>query len=110
MVVETQYFTFSDDGGAFPLESGRYLLPVIIAYETYGTLNSSRDNAILIAHGFTADAHAAGESASGIVGWWDEMIGPGKAFDTDKFFVRDRPVHPVLTRLRDSRPALISRL
>ena len=59
-----------------------------VAYETYGELNSARTNAILIEHAFSGDAHAAGIShEGGKPGWWDNMIGPGKAFDTNKYFV-----------------------
>ena len=64
------------------LDSGITLAPVEVAYETYGELNATRSNAILIVHAFSGDAHAAGEG-----GWWSSMIGPGKAFDTDKYFV-----------------------
>ena len=59
-----------------------------VAYETYGELNARRNNAILVLHAFTGDAHAAGtDKISGTAGWWDSMIGPGKGFDTDKYFV-----------------------
>lgn len=89
------------------LDCGRELHPVRVAYETYGTLSPRRDNAILVCHALSGDAHAAGTarrppaesardgfgaeerdgpSAKGL-GWWDGMIGPGKAFDTDRFFV-----------------------
>ncbi len=64
------------------LDCGVRLGPVDCAYETYGTLNAARSNAILAVHAFSGDAHAAGEG-----GWWNSMIGPGKAFDTDKYFV-----------------------
>lgn len=92
--------------GELQLECGRTLVPVRTAYETYGTLSPERDNAILICHALSGDAHAAGWSAeAGIqsavdgigadergmsregLGWWDNMIGPGKAFDTNKYFV-----------------------
>jgi homoserine O-acetyltransferase len=82
--TETKFFTFD----ALELESGEVLSPVTIAYETYGTLNEKKDNAILICHALTGDAHAAGVSKeTGKLGWWEIMIGPGKAFDTDKYFV-----------------------
>lgn len=86
-LVETKYFTFAEDT-PLSLESGETLGPVTLAYETYGTLSSDRSNAILILHALSGDAHAAGLHAgeSG-PGWWDAMIGPGKAFDTDKYFV-----------------------
>src|SRR5262249_48185716 len=70
------------------LDCGVTLAPVEVAYETYGELNSKRNNAILVLHAFSGDAHAAGESEDlGQPGWWDNMIGPGKGFDTDKYFV-----------------------
>ena len=59
-----------------------------VAYETYGELNAAKTNAILILHAFSGDAHAAGISPrDGKPGWWDNMIGPGKAFDTNKYFM-----------------------
>ena len=70
------------------LDSGARLAPVEVAYETYGTLNERKTNAILVLHAFSGDAHAAGISPeTGKPGWWDNMIGPGKAFDTDTYFV-----------------------
>lgn len=84
MIVETRYVQFD----SLPLDCGATLAPVDVAYETYGELNSDKSNAILILHAFTGDAHAAGISReTGQPGWWDSMIGPGKAFDTDKYFV-----------------------
>lgn len=87
-IVETQLFTFADDE-PFCLESGASLGPVTIAYETYGQLNADRSNAILICHALSGSAHAAGFHCAEDrkPGWWDECIGPGKAFDTDRFFV-----------------------
>ncbi len=73
---------------SFSLESGATLVPVDVAYQTYGVLNDARSNAILILHAFSGDAHAAGISQeTGKPGWWDNMIGPGKAFDTDVYYV-----------------------
>jgi homoserine O-acetyltransferase/O-succinyltransferase len=70
------------------LDNGAQLAPVEIAFETYGALNSGKSNAILILHAFSGDAHAAGISPeSGNPGWWENMIGPGKAFDTDRYFI-----------------------
>jgi homoserine O-acetyltransferase/O-succinyltransferase len=89
------------------LDCGRDLHPVRVAYETYGTLSPERDNVILVCHALSGDAHAAGfaktppsestrdgfgatdrdGTAGKGLGWWDGMIGPGKAFDTDRFFV-----------------------
>lgn len=71
------------------LESGRRLDPVQIAYETYGRPDADRSNAILICHALSGDAHAAGyhDIHDKRTGWWDAMIGPGKAFDTDRYWV-----------------------
>src|SRR6266545_4908052 len=81
MIVETHVVRFD----SISLDSGA---PVQAAYETYGVLNAAKSNAILILHAFSGDAHAAGISPeSGKPGWWDNMIGPGKAFDTEKYFV-----------------------
>jgi homoserine O-acetyltransferase/O-succinyltransferase len=102
--VETRYLDLPDP---VPLDCGRELHPVRIAYETYGELSPARDNAILVCHALSGDAHAAGFSAEAApqstrdgfgaddrdgesgkgLGWWDGMIGPGKAFDTDRYFV-----------------------
>jgi homoserine O-acetyltransferase len=70
------------------LDNGSTLTPVEVAYETYGRLNARKSNAILVSHAFSGDAQAAGVSPeTGKPGWWDNMIGPGKAFDTDRYFV-----------------------
>lgn len=70
------------------LASGAELGPVEVAYETYGTLSPARDNAIYVCHALTGDAHAAGYRAGDTKpGWWDNLIGPGKPLDTDRFFV-----------------------
>jgi homoserine O-acetyltransferase len=102
--VETQ---FLDLPAPLRLDCGHELFPVRIAYETYGTLAPARDNVILVCHALSGDAHAAGfaptppaestrdgfaaEDRDGTkgkgLGWWDGMIGPGKAFDTDRYFV-----------------------
>lgn len=86
-IVETQYFTFAHAPNEMVLKSGIKLGPITIAYETYGTLNDDKSNAILIFHALTGDAHAAGfHKDAKKPGWWNGMIGPGKAFDTDKYF------------------------
>jgi homoserine O-acetyltransferase len=87
-LVKAQYFTFAKDQ-PFALESGASLIPVTIAYETYGALNEARSNAILICHALSGGAHAAGFHSPNDEqpGWWDECIGPGKAFDTNRYFV-----------------------
>jgi homoserine O-acetyltransferase len=102
--VETQ---FLDLPRPLALDCGRELHPIRIAYETYGTLSPARDNVILVCHALSGDAHAAGLTATPAaestrdgfraderdagsrkgLGWWDGMIGPGKAFDTNRFFV-----------------------
>jgi len=87
-VVQTKYFTFAEPPNELILESERILGPVTLAYETYGTLNCDKTNAILVAHALSGDAHAAGiYEGDRAPGWWDVMIGPGKAFDTDRYFV-----------------------
>ena len=84
MITETQLARFD----SILLDSGSTLEPVDVAYETYGELNSARTNAILVLHAFSGDAHAAGtDQDTGAPGWWDNMIGSGKGFDTDKYFV-----------------------
>ncbi len=85
-IVETQYADLFEDG--LVLESGVRLEKVRVAYETYGTLNADRSNAILVSHALSGGAHAAGwHKGDRKPGWWDCMIGPGKSFDTDQYFV-----------------------
>lgn len=87
-VAEAQYYTFAEPGHELHLESGEKLGPVTLAYETYGTLNHDKSNAILILHALSGDAHAAGLSLEDhSIGWWNDMIGPEKAFDTNRYFV-----------------------
>jgi homoserine O-acetyltransferase len=69
------------------LDGGRMLGPTTLAYQTWGELNAERSNAILIFHALSGDAHVSGEHEDGRSGWWDLMVGPGCAFDTDRFFV-----------------------
>src|ERR1035438_1122211 len=84
MIVEANTVRFD----SITLDNGATLAPVEVAYETYGKLNAAKTNAILILHAWTGDAHAAGIShETGKPGWWDNMIGPGKAFDTNKYFM-----------------------
>jgi homoserine O-acetyltransferase len=73
----------------FQTQSGRMLKNVRVGWESYGTLNADKSNAILICHFFSADSHAAGKyaAADAAPGYWDAIIGPGKAIDTDKYFV-----------------------
>jgi len=88
-VVNTKFFTFGRSPREMVLESGARLGPVTLAYETYGRIDPDRPNAILIAHPFTCDAHAAGQRSAGGQqrGWWDDAIGPGRMFDTDRYFI-----------------------
>ena len=87
-IVKTQYIALCAPPDELRLESGEVLGPITIAYETYGQLNHDKSNAILIFHALTGDAHAAGfHQGDKKPGWWDKMIGPGKAFDTDQYFV-----------------------
>jgi homoserine O-acetyltransferase len=88
-IVETKYFTFAEPPNELELECGRKLGPITLAYETYGEMNADKSNCILIVHALTGDAHAAGrhKPEDRKPGWWDNMIGPGKGFDTTKYFV-----------------------
>lgn len=82
-----QKFTFPSDI-ELKLLCGKTLTNIEIAYEDYGTLNSDRSNAILLCHGLTGDQFAAStHPMTGKPGWWDEVVGPGKAIDTNKFYV-----------------------
>ena len=85
-IVETKYFKLDK---SIKLESGIEFGPIDVSFETYGTLNENKDNAILVLHALTGDAHAAGKYSEEDkkTGWWDKMIGPNKAFDTNKYFV-----------------------
>lgn len=75
--------------GAFDFEGGGHLDSVKIAYETFGELNATRDNAILVLHALTGDSHVVGAAEPGhpTGGWWGGIVGPGLAIDTDRFFV-----------------------
>src|SRR5271157_4424046 len=87
-IVKTQYFSFADPPAALQLQSGRHLAPVTLSYETYGSLNKVKANAILVCHALSGDAHAAGfHEGDKAPGWWDDMIGPGKALDTNLYFI-----------------------
>ncbi len=86
--VETHYYNFAFPPNELTLESGEKLGPMTVAYEIYGKLNDQRSNAILALHALSGDAHAAGfHKGDEKPGWWDDMIGPGKAFDTNKYFI-----------------------
>ena len=84
-IVETKYFHIEEP---IDLDSGDVLDKVTVAYETYGELNKEKSNAILICHALTGDAHAAGwHEGDKKAGWWEIVIGPGKALDTEKYFI-----------------------
>lgn len=85
-VVHTQYIHFDEP---LPLVSGQMLAAYDLAIETYGTLNSQASNAVLICHALNASHHVAGVAADNPddIGWWDNMVGPGKPVDTNVFFV-----------------------
>ena len=83
--VKTKYFNID---GEIELDSGKTLKEVTVAYETYGELNKEKSNAVLVCHALTGDAHAAGwHDGDKKPGWWEIVIGPGKALDTEKYFV-----------------------
>ncbi|MFW5474722.1 homoserine O-acetyltransferase MetX [Knoellia sp. CPCC 206450] len=77
------------DVGPLELERGGFLPEVTVAYETWGTLNAARDNAVLVEHALTGDSHVEGPPGAGhpTPGWWDGLVGPGRPLDTDRFFV-----------------------
>src|SRR5471030_1339443 len=79
----------SVDIGDLTLETGGALPHVRVAYETWGTLNAARDNAVLVEHALTGDSHVSGEASAGhpTPGWWHGLIGPGRPLDTDRWFV-----------------------
>ncbi len=83
--VETKLFRLP---GPHRLRGGGTIAEPEVAYETYGELNPEKDNAVLVCHALSGDGHAAGfHRGAAKSGWWDRMIGPGRAFDTDKYFV-----------------------
>jgi len=88
-LVEKRTYAFGSPGDPFVLENRQTLSHVEVAYETFGRLSDARDNVILVEHGITGSSHAAGKYAptNRSVGYWDGLIGPGKVFDTDRFFV-----------------------
>ncbi len=88
-IVETQTHTFGAPPDGLVLTSGQKLGPITLAYETYGELNAAKDNAILVCHALSGDAHVAGYHSpeDTAPGWWDVMIGPGRALDTNKYYV-----------------------
>ncbi len=86
--TRTQRVVVATPGDPLQLAGGRTLDHVEVAYETYGELNAAGDNAVYLCHALTAGAHAAGVDAeTGALGWWDALIGPGRAIDTGRWFV-----------------------
>jgi len=88
-IVETQTLRVVEPDKPLELACGKRLAPIDVAYETYGTLNQAGDNAILICHALSGNAHIAGYSGPDDKkpGWWEGMVGPGKGIDTNKYFV-----------------------
>jgi homoserine O-acetyltransferase len=89
-IVTPQDFVFGETpDDRLSLDCGKSLGPVTLRFETYGTLNPARNNAVLLLHALSGDAHVAGQHHADDrkAGWWDEMVGPGKAFDTGRYFV-----------------------
>lgn len=88
-LVEKRFFTFGHPPDELTLESGTRLGPITLAYETYGSLNSSKSNAVMVCHALSGNSHAAGiySDADDKPGWWENMVGPGKGIDTDRYFV-----------------------
>ena len=80
--AQVQNVTFAQPPDELTLESGEKLGPITLTYETYGTLNKEKDNALLVLHALSGDSHAADQN-----GWWENLIGSGKGIDTDKYFV-----------------------
>jgi homoserine O-acetyltransferase len=89
LLIEKKLFTFASPPNEMVLDCGAMLGPITLAYETIGTLNLERTNAILILHAFSGDSHVAGylRENDDRPGWWDNMVGPGKPIDTDRYFV-----------------------
>ena len=88
-IVQTKMLRVVEPDNPLELQCGKTLAPIDVAYETYGELNESGDNAILICHALSGNAHVAGFNSpdDSKPGWWDVMVGPGKGIDTSKYFV-----------------------
>jgi len=88
-IVQTHSVRIVESEAPVELECGQKLAPIEVAYETYGRLNEAGDNAVLICHALSGDAHVAGYHSrqDAKAGWWDNMVGPGKAIDTNRYFV-----------------------
>jgi len=88
-LVQTKVIRVVEARQPLELECGKTLAPIDVAYETYGELNEAGDNAVLICHALSGNAHVAGVNnpEDRKPGWWDVMVGPGKGIDTNKYFV-----------------------
>jgi len=88
-LVSTKQVTLFEPPHALVLAGGELFGPITVAYETYGELSPERDNAIFVCHALTGDAHVAGKHRpdSRKPGWWDELVGPGKGLDTNRYFI-----------------------
>jgi len=88
-IVQTQTIRVVETDEPLELECGKKLAPIDVAYETYGEINEQQDNIILICHALSGNAHVAGYNSPDDkkAGWWDNMVGPGKGIDTNKYFV-----------------------
>ena len=84
MKIRTELIHFSE---ALQLECGESLDSFDLMIESYGELNESKSNAILVCHAFSGNHHVAGENKELGIGWWDQIVGPKKAIDTDKYYV-----------------------
>lgn len=88
-IVEPSDYRFGAPNEGVHLDNGQEFGPVTVRYETYGHLDTRRSNAILVLHAFSGDAHVTGlhQKSDKHPGWWSQMVGPGKPFDTDKYYV-----------------------
>ena len=88
-IVEKKFYTFAEPPNEMQLDSGAKLGPITLAYETCGTLNAEKNNVVLVLHALSGDSHVAGcyTPEDEKPGWWDNMVGPGKGIDTNKYFV-----------------------
>lgn len=89
LLTQRQHCVVATPENPLPLECGRLLAPVTLCYETFGQLSAARDNAILVCHALTGDSHVAGryDPTDRKPGWWDDAVGPGKALDTNRYFI-----------------------
>ena len=87
--VGRRKFVTVTDGLPFALEGGGRIDDVVMAYESWGELNAEHSNAVLVCHALTGDSHAAGSISPGHLadGWWNDLIGPGKPLDTNRWYV-----------------------